>query len=289
MRTIPSVEVVPVPRSGLGEGARWDRRSRELLWVDIEGHKVHRYDPVAKTHSSIDTPTPVSVVSARASGGWIAALEDGLAFVSTTGGVEMLNPFLRNEPGLRLNDGRVDRTGRFWVGSMAYDQRPGAGRLFRIDPDASVNVAIDAVTISNGIDWSPDGRCMYYVDTPTRRVEVYDFDEDSGRIASPRTLVTIDHSHGFPDGLTVDSDGGIWVCLWGGAAVHQYTPEGHLELVVTLPTRQVTSCAFGGDDRDDLYVTTASSTAETEADPAAGRVFVCRPGVRGQLESEFAG
>jgi sugar lactone lactonase YvrE len=193
-------------------------------------------------------------------------------------------------PGNRMNDGACDPQGRFWAGTMALDEHAGAGGLYRLDPDLSVHTMLTGVTISNGIDWSLDGRRMYYVDSPTRRIDVFDFDGTAGAIANRRALVVLAEDAGIPDGLTVDGAGFIWLALWGGAALRRYAPDGALERILPLPVTHPTSCAFGGRDLDELYVTsarTALSAEEKRRQPRAGGVFRVRPGVVGRPANLF--
>jgi sugar lactone lactonase YvrE len=175
---------------------------------------------------------------------------------------------------------------------MALDHRAGAGALYRLDPDLSVHPMVGGVAISNGLDWSLDGRTMYYVDTPTRRIDQFDFDPASGAIADRRPFVTIDAADGSPDGLTVDADGGIWLALWDGWRVRRYYPDGSIDREIRLPVSEVTCPVFGGPDLDELYITTAwelLSEAQHAREPLAGALFRVRPGVRGRPPTPFAG
>jgi sugar lactone lactonase YvrE len=175
-----------------------------------------------------------------------------------------------------MNDGACDPQGRFWAGTMAYDESPGAGTLYRLELDGRCSTVLTGLTISNGIGWSPDGGTMYLSDSGTRLVEAFDFDGVTGAISGRRTLVRIDEPGVAPDGLTVDEDGDIWVAMYGGWAVHRYGPEGSLRATLPMPVAQATSCAFGGDDRRTLFVTTGRERLEEgdlEGQPDAGRVF----------------
>ena len=195
---------------------------------------------------------------------------------------------LWTDPGVRMNEGSCDPDGRFYCGSMAYDKRPGAATLYRLDPDGSVHVVLEGVTISNGLDWSPHGALAYYNDTATGRVDVFDYDRDPG-LTGRRPLVRIPDEVGRPDGLTVDAEGAVWVALNGGGAVHRYTPEGALEEVVELPVPKVTACIFGGPRLDELFITTSREGLEPGTDPLAGSLFRPVVGVTGRPTSEFAG
>jgi sugar lactone lactonase YvrE len=192
-----------------------------------------------------------------------------------------------------MNDGNVDSAGRLWAGTVGLGEEPDAGSLYRLDPDLTVTRVLDVVTESNGIDWSPDDRVMYYVDSLEHRVDAFDFDLDSGSVTNRRPFAVFDkEAEILPDGLTVDGEGCVWVALWGGSAVHRYTPEGELDRVLAMPTRQITSCAFGGPGLDDLYVTSAREWLEPavlEQEPDAGAVFVCRPGIVGRPQRRFGG
>src|SRR5262249_18699522 len=180
----------------------------------------------------------------------------------------------------------------FWAGTMALDERRGAGSLYRLDPDGRVHTMVTDVTVSNGIDWSLDGSRMYYVDSGARSIDVFDFDAASRRLSDRRPLVRIERESGFPDGLTVDAEGGIWLALWRGSAIHRYTPDGQLDTVVRLPVTHATSCAFGGPDLADLYISSATialSEAERAQQPLAGHVLRVRPGVKGRPAHKFTG
>jgi sugar lactone lactonase YvrE len=185
-----------------------------------------------------------------------------------------------------MNEGGCDPDGRFYCGSMAYALTPGAASLYRLDPDGSVTTVLGDLTISNGLEWSPDGRLAYYVDSATGRIDVMDYDGDRG-LTHRRPFATVDA--GSPDGLTVDSEGGIWVAIWGGHAVHRFTPEGALSEVVELPVTQVTACTFGGADLDELFITTSREGLPASEEPVAGSLFRVRPGVTGLPVRRFAG
>ena len=195
-------------------------------------------------------------------------------------------------PSVRMNDGAVDPAGRFWAGTMDEDGREEGGTLYRLDPDGTVTPMVRAVTISNGVDWSPDGRTMYLADTPTGRVDAFDFDVAAGTIANRRPFAVIEPDDGTPDGLTVDADGGVWVALWGGGTVRRYAADGREDQRLSFPVSQVTKPAFGGPDLGELYVTSARdglSSDDLAREPLAGSVFRLRPGVRGRAANRFRG
>jgi sugar lactone lactonase YvrE len=287
---VAAVETVVAAGAELGEGPIWDARSGRIAWVDILGRSVHLTDSVTGATESIPTPLHVGAIAPRANGGFVAALQDGF-WVIGDGPARRIAGVPEARPGLRFNDGKCDPAGRFWAGTMAYDQAPGAAALYRLDADGQPTLVIDSVTISNGLDWSLDGRTMYYVDSPLQRIDVFDYAPSTGEISDRRTAVHVAREAGTPDGLTVDAAGGIWVALWGGGAVHRYL-DGRLERVIKLPVSQPTSCAFGGAELDELYVTSAwegLSDSDRRAQPLAGALFRIRPGIRGRPARNYIG
>jgi sugar lactone lactonase YvrE len=185
-----------------------------------------------------------------------------------------------------MNEGGCDPDGRFYCGSMAYDKRPGGAAIYRLDPDLSVRVVVEGVTISNGLEWSPDGTLAYYNDTDTFRVDVFDYDREAG-LTGRRPFAETGLAR--PDGLTVDAEGGVWVALSNGGAVRRYTPEGALDEVVELPVTKVTACTFGGPKLDELFITTSREGLEPGDEPPAGSLFRAAVGVEGLPVREFAG
>ncbi|ASD22148.1 gluconolactonase [Cryobacterium sp. LW097] len=223
----------------------------------------------------------------RVGGGAVIALERGFALEDADGTLTRL-PEVWADPSVRMNDGGGAPDGSFFCGSMAYDQRTGAGSLYRLAPDGSVELALAGVTISNGLAWSPDGSLAYYNDTPTGRIGVFDWAPETG-LTGLRPFVDIPSADGYPDGLTVDSEGGVWVALYAGGAVRRYSPEGTLDEVIEVAAQRVTACTFGGDDLRRLYITTSREGLAPGEDPLAGSVFTVTPGVAGLAEAPFAG
>ncbi len=213
-------------------------------------------------------------------------MERGFALEGPDGSVTILDPVWTDES-VRMNEGGCDPDGRFWCGSMAYDQRPGGARLYRLDPDGTVHVGLEGVTVSNGLEWSPDGTLAYYDDTATHRVDVFDYDRDVG-LTGRRPFVRLSDDE-RPDGLTVDAEGGVWVALNGSGVVHRYTPDGVLDGVVEVGAAQVTACTFGGPNLDQLFITTSRENLPPDADPQAGSLFRADVGVAGRPVREFAG
>jgi sugar lactone lactonase YvrE len=259
----------------LGEGPTWDIGNGTLLWVDIMGSAVHRFYPSSGADEVIDVPQHVGAAKPRTNGGLVLNLRDGIGLQDLGGALNWLVYWARD--GMRGNDAAVDPSGRLWAGTMRYDTAQGGGFLARVEPSGKAAVVLPEVTISNGLGWSPDETLMYYVDTPTDRIDVFDYDADSGEVRGRRPLCAITDTNGSPDGLTVDAEGCVWVAVNGGGQVRRYTPEGALDRVVEVPATQVTACCFGGDDLTDLYVTTGREhfTDEQAAEqPLAGSLFV---------------
>ena len=278
--TTPRVTAWSLEPGLLSEGPRWHEERQELLWVDILGRGFHR--ATLKADGSPDEVRTmaldrhVGAVAPVTGGGYVLAAGQGFLFVDETGSVaELAQPEAGNAD-VRMNDGACDPQGRFWAGTMAYDESPGAGTLYRLELDGRCSTVLTGLTISNGIGWSPEGATMYLSDSGTGLVEAFDFDGVTGAITGRRTLVHIDQPGAAPDGLTVDEQGDIWVGLYGGWAVNRYAPDGSLRATVRIPVAQATSCAFGGSDRRTLFVTTGRERldeAALERQPDAGRVF----------------
>ncbi|MEV5434613.1 SMP-30/gluconolactonase/LRE family protein [Streptomyces sp. NPDC052682] len=277
-------EVAVRAEAELGEGPTWDAAAGRLLWIDILGSRVHTYDPATGRRSVRRTEQHVGAVKPRAGGGLALNLRDGVGLLDPDGTFRWLHR--EPVPGRRANDAAVAPDGALWAGTMRYDEAPGGGTLSRVTGDGTVEVVLDDVAVSNGTGWSPDGRLMYYIDSPTRRVDVFDYAE--GRISGRRPFAEIEEGAGFPDGLTVDAEGCVWVALWQGSAVRRYTPGGELDRVIELPVPLVTACAFGGPDLTDLYITTAR-TGLASPPALAGSLFVVPGAGKGLPQPPFAG
>jgi sugar lactone lactonase YvrE len=279
-------EQATAPAAGHGEGPVWDAGAGVLRWVDMLAGDVLTLEPTG-TVTRRHVGDVAAAFRPRTAGGMVVAVERGFVLVDADGEVGPVREAF-TDTGVRMNDGGCDPAGRFFCGSMAYDETPGRGALYRFDPDGTVTPVLDGLTISNGIAWTPDGSRCVYVDTGTGRVDAFDYDVTTATLSDRRPVVEVDPGHGQPDGLALDAEGGIWVALWQGGAVHRYTAEGRLDVVVELPARQVTACAFGGPDRDRLFVTT-SRLGLADAESSAGAVFVADVGVRGAPVPTFAG
>lgn len=287
------LEVALDCKADLGEGPWWDQRTRSLLWLDLFEGRIHAFDPSSGHDTSIGVEQPIGGFALRADGGILAAVRDGLGFADRgVDGLELVVPVEIEDSSTRANDGACDAAGRFWYGTMANDQTPGAGTLYRVDPDLTVTAVVSGCTTSNGIDWSPDNRRMYHADTGTRTITAYDFDLAEGILSHPVVMYSAPRGAGSPDGLCVDAEGDLWVAMWDGSAVLRLAPDGTLRQRIDLPVALVTSVAFGGDSFEDLFITTARrgrTAAELAAEPHAGSIFHLRPGVTGLAPHVFAG
>ncbi|MEU6380334.1 SMP-30/gluconolactonase/LRE family protein [Streptomyces sp. NPDC046909] len=277
-------EVAVRAEATLGEGPTWDAATGRLLWLDILGARIHTYDPATDHRTVRVTDQHIGAAKPRTGGGLVLNLRDGVALLDP----DDTFTWLHHEPvpGRRANDAAVAPDGSLWAGTMRYDEAPGGGTLTRFTPDAPPETVLDDVAVSNGTGWSPDTRSLYYIDSPTRRVDIFDF--EAGRATNRRPFVEIEEGAGFPDGLTVDADGCVWVALWDGGAVRRYTPAGELDRVINLPTPRVTACAFGGTDLTDLYITTAT-VGLNSPHPVAGSLLVVPGAGKGSAQPSFAG
>lgn len=276
----------------LGEGPVWDDRDGSLLFVDIEGERVHRYDPSSGRQSSFSTGAAIGSVGMRSDGGLVLALLGSFARCGASGeGLELVPGFSTDAGRVRFNDGEVDPWGRFVAGTMDWEKSAPLGELYQLAPDGTVTTLVTGVTISNGLAWSPDRRVLYYVDTPTLGVDVFDVDPADGTLSGRRRHVDIDEAeHGRPDGIALDAEGCLWVAFYGGSRVCRFTPAGALDAIVRVPASCVTSIAFAGSRLDTLYITSARTDldpAARAAEPHAGDLFVVDPGTSGLPPCRF--
>ena len=287
------VEVFADLRADVGEAPHWDGRTGTLLFVDLTGGMVFRYDQSGVRLGSFSVGQEVGAVVPRRDGGLVLAIRDGIAVTTESGeGLQLTAPVERDIPGNRMNDAKCDPAGRLLAGTMAFDLSPHSAALYCVEPDWSFERIVPDVTQSNGIAWGPGGSRMYFIDSATHGVDVFDYDVDTCSASNRRRLVTIDPAHGIPDGMAADDKGNLWVACFGGAAVRCYSPAGALLDEIFFPVTQVTSCAFGGSGLADLYVTSAAyrlSADQLKKEPHAGATFICRPGAEGMLASSFAG
>lgn len=287
------LELVVEKRARVGEGSIWDAAKQVLYWVDILSHQLYIYDPKSGENRTIETCQAVGTVVPRASGGVMVALHNGFASIDLES--EKITPFgdpERDIPANRFNDGKCDPAGRFWAGTMAFDCDPERGALYCLDVDYTITRKVEPVTISNGIVWSADEKTMYYVDTMLDNVRAFDYDVESGAICNER-VVAENQGGGHFDGMSIDEEGMLWIALFGGWGVSCYNPQnGALLREIKLPFAQVTSCAFGGENLDELYITSATYTMDEEAlaaQPLAGALVRVEPGARGVVANSYAG
>jgi len=276
-------EQVTGPVAHHAEGPVWSAAWGGLRWVDmLAGDVLSLADDGTLGRRHVGAVA--AVLRPRRGGGAVIGVERGFALEEPDGSLTTLDPIWTDDR-VRMNEGGCDPDGRFYCGSMAYDQTPGAAALYRLDPDGSVHDVFGDVTVSNGLEWSPDGSLAYYDDTHTHRTDVFDWSAATG-LTGRRPFVRFADDE-RPDGLTVDGDGGVWIAFYGGSAVRRYTADGRLDAVIELPTPNVTACTFGGHDLDQLFITT--SAQGREGDPVAGSLFRADVGVRGMRVREFAG
>ncbi|MER7518373.1 SMP-30/gluconolactonase/LRE family protein [Streptomyces sp. NPDC126499] len=280
----PAPEVAVRTDAALGEGPTWDPAGARLIWVDILASRVHHHDPTTGADHVTDVGQHVGAAKPRAGGGLVVNLRDGVGRYDPDGTFAWLwhDPV----PGRRGNDAAVAPDGSLWAGTMRYDEREGGGDLRRVAPDGSTSPLLTGVSVSNGIGWSPDHRLAYYIDSPTRRIDTLRVED--GRVVERRPFATVAPDAGFPDGLTVDAEGCVWVALWDGGRLHRYTPAGTLDRTLALPVRRPTACAFGGPGLRDLYVTTAR-TGLADPEPLAGSLLVLPDIGEGLPATPFAG
>jgi sugar lactone lactonase YvrE len=266
------------------EGPQWSPLWGGLRWVDMLAGDVLSLAPdgsVARRRVG----TVAAALRPRRAGGAVIGVERGFVLEDPDGTLTPL-PEVWSDPGVRMNDGGCDPQGRFYCGSMAYDEDEGGGALYRLDPDGSVALVLDGVTISNGIEWSPDGTLAYYNDTPTHRVDVFDHDAEHG-LTRRRPFAVIADDDGVPDGLTVDAEGGVWVALYGGGAVRRYAPDGRLDAVIELPVSKPTACCLGAGGV--LFITTTREGLDPGEEPLAGSVFQAEVAVQAIPARPFGG
>ncbi len=280
-------------KNKLGEVPVWDVAEQALYWVDIEGSLLQRLEPASGTRRTWRLPERVCALALRQKGGLVLALASGFAFFDpATGALERLAVPEAHMPHNRMNDGKCDRRGRFWAGTMDDRLASPTGALYRLDPDLTCRRMESGIGISNSLAWSPDDRVFYFADSLPRKIFAYDFDAETGAIGNRRVFTDCRDQPGVPDGSTVDVEGYLWNAQWDGWRLVRYTPNGRIERIVDLPVQKPTSCMFGGPDLATLYVTSAvwDLTAEALArQPHAGGVFALDVGVRGLPETRFAG
>ena len=289
-----TIEHLLPTRNKLGESPVWSIAEHALYWVDIQDKNYSRFDPLSGVYETVSVGVPIGVLALRASGDLVMATKQGFAFWDTKRkALEYIAHPEVKKPYMRFNDGAVDCRGRFWAGTMseAYNPKP-EGSLYRLDPDGSVNQILTDLGIPNGIGWSPNNSIMYVTDSMRRTISAYNFDVESGEIANERILVSTSDALYVPDGLMVDSAGFLWSACWNGAKILRYDPTGKVERVVAVPALRPTSCVFGGQELNELYITSSRadlSDEELTLYPFSGDLFRLKTDIRGSEKFQFAG
>ena len=288
------VELLVDAHAQVGEGPLWDEQQQVLYWVDILSSLLYIYDPATGENRALDVGRHVGTVVTRASGGLMLAVREGFAtFDLETQELTLIANTEAHITGNRFNDGKCDPAGRFWAGTMAYENPKDSGSLYRLDTDLSVHKIFGNVAISNGIVWSLDHTTMYYIDTLRKNVRAFDYDNDTGDISNERVIIKVPEEIGMPDGMAIDNEGMLWVAHYGGSCVSRWNPNtAQLLLKIDLPVTQVTACAFGGPNLDTLFITSAAQeldAAELERQPLAGGLFSIKTPYQGVPSFRFGG
>ena len=280
-------------RALLGEGAIWNYKTQELYWVDILGKKLNIYNPKNKSNRAFPVPYRIGTVVPQTDSTAVIGLDNGIYILNTGhGGLRQLSNVEEEILTNRFNDGKCDPNGNLWIGSMHLEETEPVASLYKVAPNGETTKMLDNITISNGIVWSSDGSTMYYIDTPTSQIKAFDFNLRTSTISNERVVVEVEPADGYPDGMAIDAEDMLWVGLWNGNAVARYNPNtGKMLDKIEVPAHNVTACAFGGENLDMLYITTARidmSEDEVAQYPLAGSIFSVKPGVKG-VKSDFFG
>lgn len=287
------IDVVVDHKSLLGEGAVWDFQRKVIYWIDILNGEIYEYEPKQKTYRTIPVYQKIGSLAVCTDGNFIVALQNGFAFIDKTSGeIKMIADPESHLPNNRFNDGKCDPGGRFWAGTMSLSKEPNAGSVYVVDIALSITKKIENVTISNGLAWSVDHQTFYLIDTPTFEIASYNYDESSGQISNKKIVIEIPKEDGYPDGMTIDNEGMLWIAHWDGWQVTRWNPNNNEKLsCIRLPVARVTSCTFGGENLEDLYITSAKDgllKEELEEQPLAGSLFIIRKcGFKGMPAFEF--
>ena len=257
--------------SDLGEGPIWSANTNSVTWTDITQNTFHTADIDTGRTMSFGVPSMVGAIAHSKDGGYIAATQKGFARIGVDGKYSPLHSFLPDD--MRMNDGKVDPSGRFWAGSMALSFEKGRGSLYVLEKDNSYRSILDDITLSNGMGWSPDAQYFYYIDSVPGVLKRFDYDLYTGHISNPKDLITFDSSSGIPDGMSMSSDGKIVIALWDGGRIEIYEPSGEKVSEITLGVSRPTSCTFAGTNRDILIVSTASQGIDRADEPLAGKIL----------------
>jgi len=266
-----NIRAISEVTSDLGEGPIWSADTNSVTWTDITQNTFHTADINTGKTMSFGVPSMVGAIAHSKDGGYIAATQKGFARIGVDGKYSPLHSFLPDD--MRMNDGKVDPSGRFWAGSMALSFEKGRGSLYVLEKDNSYRSILDDITLSNGMGWSPDAQYFYYIDSVPGVLKRFDYDLHTGQISNPKDLITFDSSSGIPDGMSMSSDGKIVIALWDGRRIEIYEPSGEKVSEITLGVSRPTSCTFAGPNRDILIVSTASQGIDRADEPLAGKIL----------------
>ena len=287
-----SAECIPNTKGDLGEGLLWDERNETIMWVDAFVKIINTWSPATKTLIERKYDSLVTSIAKRESGGYVVAAGLKLIVLNENLDVAGTSPLEMPNENVRTNDGNVDINGNYWVGCFANDAKPKQGNLRRISPNLESKVFLKDISIANGMDWSPDNKICYYIDTPTRKISRFNFNTKTSELEGELEAIDVSKYSGAPDGMCVDSLGNLWVAFWGGGCVRSFSPTGELLSQVDVAATLVTNCAFGGPDLSTLYITCALPSYEDFVkgdEPLAGSLFKAEVGVQGRLQNNFAG
>jgi sugar lactone lactonase YvrE len=287
-------ELFYAAKDKVGEGPNWNSETGKLYWVDISGKRIHVFDPVTKTDDPIPADDIVAAMAFDKSGNIVAALSNRLVRIDPkTKSVASIYKIDSIPPNARINDGKCDAAGRFWLGTMDLDEKEKIGSLYSVSPDLTCRKVLDGLIIGNGMAWTADNKTMYYIDSPTLEVWAFDFDLARGELGGKRTVIKYEPGEGMPDGMTIDTEGMLWIAQFRGAKVSRWNPHtGQRIASYPVPTYNITSCCFGGEKFDGLFITSASVLMEGASESqraCAGSVFHLHPGVTGTEAFRFGG
>lgn len=279
-----SVELAFRIKSCVGEGPLWDDRSQTLFWIDVLEGRVFNFNPISQENSELELGKHVGAIALTETNKILAAARDEIVSIDlSNSSITSLIQVIDNER-FRFNDGRVDARGRFVIGSMGYEPKPGTAALYSFTFPQSIDTIIESVGLSNGLCWSQDNNKFFYIDTLTSQIAEYSYDLETGKVSRRKSLITFEKSDGSPDGMTIDREGNLWVAFWGGGCVRRISANGKIIGTYKLPVSRVTSAAFGGQDFKQLFITTASyllSDEELAHEPLAGSLFVLETDTQG--------
>jgi sugar lactone lactonase YvrE len=275
---------VPKTTGDLGEGILWDERSSTLLWADVFKKLILRWNPETKKIVEKEFENIITYIGKYSQGGFVVAAGDSIAILDDNLNIQQRVPLSMPNLNVRTNDGNIDALGNLWIGSMSDNGKLGQGDLKRVAANWAVSTELKNISISNGMDWSPDAEVFYFIDTPTRKVRRFNFDGAQGTLKSELEPLDVSGVSGSPDGMCVDRDGNLWIAFWGGGCVRKYSPQGEILGIVHVPATLVTNCTFGGNDLATLYITTANTSHDASIkglEPLAGSLFEVEVGALG--------